>query len=211
MARPNTDIEAVRVQLLDHVEAMIRQRGGSTVTLSDLASAANMSPANLYRFFENKEALYEAVAERWFAPKIRIMEEVVESDLPVREKLYQFFARRFVLMCANHDADLPLFRSYLALGREHIDIVRGYLDLGDHYMAMIISEAASEGYFPGLTIDEAVSLINLMVQPFVDAEAIVDLRRSVTEAKLATIIDTIFEGLRGKESQQSEVPYSIAA
>ena len=211
MARPNTDIEAVRGQLLDHVEGLIRQRGGSTVTLAELASAANMSPANLYRFFENKEALYEAVAERWFAPKIRIMEEVVGSDLPVREKLYQFFARRFLLMCANHDADLPLYRSYLALGREHMEIARGYFDLGDHYLAMIISEASGEGYFPGLTIDEAVSLINLMVQPFVDAERIADLRQSVTEAKLTTIIDTIFRGLSANASKLSEIDYSIAA
>lgn len=211
MARPNTDIDAVRAQLLDHVEAMIQQRGGSAVTLAELANATNMSPANLYRFFENKEALYEAVAERWFAPKIRIMEEVLASDLPVREKLYQFFARRFVLLCANHDADLPLFKSYLALGREHMEIVRGYIDLGDHYLAMIISEAEGQGYFPGLSIDEAVSLINLMLQPFIDAERIVDLRRSVTEAKLATIIDAIFNGLSGKASIARETNYSIAA
>ena len=200
MARPSTDIEAGREELLDHVEALIQQRGGVSVTLAELATAANMSTANLYRFFENKEALYEAVAERWFVPKIRIMEEVVASDLPVRDKLYAFFARRFVMMRDNYARDPVLFQSYNDLGREHIDIVLGFIDLADHYQAMLISEAISEGYFPDLTIDEAVSLVNLMIQPFCNPDLIPALQNRATEAKLALIIDAMLAGLKGRTS-----------
>lgn len=200
MARPNTDIEAGREELLDHVEALIQQRGGVTVTLAELAAAANMSPANLYRFFENKEALYEAVAERWFVPKIRIMEEVVASDLPVRDKLYQFFSRRFALMRDNFERDPVLFQSYNDLGREHLDIVIGFVNLADHYQAMLISEAMSEGHFAGLTIDEAVSLVNLMIQPFCNPDLIPQLHGRATEAKLGLIVDAMLDGLKGRAS-----------
>ena len=200
MGRPTTDIEAGREELLDHVEALIQQRGGVSVTLAELATAANMSTANLYRFFENKEALYEAVAERWFVPKIRIMEEVVASDLPVRDKLYAFFARRFVMMRDNYARDPVLFQSYNDLGREHIDIVLSFIDLADHYQAMLISEAISEGYFPDLTIDEAVSLVNLMIQPFCNPDLIPALHNRATEAKLALIIDAMLAGLKGSTS-----------
>jgi AcrR family transcriptional regulator len=55
MARPHTDIEAGRQQLLDIVEDIVRQRGGVDLSMTDLAVAAGMSPANLYRFFESKE------------------------------------------------------------------------------------------------------------------------------------------------------------
>jgi TetR/AcrR family transcriptional regulator, repressor of the ameABC operon len=198
MARPNTDIEAGRETLLDHVEALIQARGAVSVTLAELAAVANMSPANLYRFFENKEALYEAVAERWFVPKIRIMEEVVASDLPVRDKLYQFFARRFALMRDNYTRDPVLFQSYNDLGREHLDIVLGFIDLADHYQAMLVSEAMSEGYFPDLTIDQAVSLINLMIQPFCNPDLIPQLHGRATEAKLELIIDAMLAGLKGE-------------
>lgn len=198
MARPNTDIEAGREALLDQVEALIQARGAVTITLAELATVANMSPANLYRFFENKEALYEAVAERWFVPKIRIMEEVVASDLPVRDKLYQFFARRFALMRDNYERDPVLFQSYNDLGREHLDIVLGFIDLADHYQAMLVSEAMSEGYFPDLTIDQAVSLINLMIQPFCNPDLIPQLHGRATEAKLGLIVDAMLVGLKGE-------------
>jgi TetR/AcrR family transcriptional regulator, repressor of the ameABC operon len=202
MPRPMTDIEAGRTLLLDQVEALIRERGAALVTLSELAAAAGMSPANIYRFFENKEALYEAVAERWFAPKVRIMEEVIASDLPSREKLYQFFARRFVLMRDNFTADPVLFQSYIALGNEHQDIVRGYIDLADHYLAMAISEAMADRHFGGLTVDEAVSLVNLMVQPFCNPDLMVVLMHRLNETKLARIIDAILSGLQGEQRSQ---------
>ena len=196
MARPLTDIDAGRAQLLDRVEGLIRQRGATTVTIAELAAAAGMSAGNLYRFFDSKEALYEAIAERWFAPKIAIMEQVVESDLSPRDKLYQFFARRFVLMRDGYDAEPQLFQSYVELGQEHFDTVRGYVDLADHYLAMVLAEAIDAGHFPGLTIDQAVSLVNLMIQPFCNPELMMMLRHSVTEEKLARIVDAMLSGLR---------------
>jgi TetR/AcrR family transcriptional regulator, repressor of the ameABC operon len=198
MARPQTDIEAGRVQLLEVVEHMVAKRGAVTLTLADVAAEAGMSTANIYRFFANKEALFEAVAERWFAPKIRIMEEVVASDLPARDKLFQFFARRFQLMMANYREDPALFASYMALGHEHEDIIRGYVDLGDHYLAMIVADAMDEGYFDGLTVDRAVSMINLMVMCFINPEIMMDLQHSVTEDKLEAIVDAILAGLKAQ-------------
>ena len=73
MARPQTDIEAGRERLLDQVEDLVRKRGSADIAMNELASAAGMSPSNLYRFFESKEALLEAVAERWFADRTAIM------------------------------------------------------------------------------------------------------------------------------------------
>ncbi len=81
MARPQTDIEAGRAELLEVVDDLIRKRGAVDISMSDLAAAAGMSPSNLYRFFDSKEALLEAVAERFFDEKVRIMVEVTESDL----------------------------------------------------------------------------------------------------------------------------------
>jgi AcrR family transcriptional regulator len=206
MARPLTDLDAGRAQLLDEVEALIRQRGATTVTLAEVAAASGMSTGNLYRFFESKEALYEAVAERWFAPKIRIMEEVVASNLPPRDKLYAFFARRFVLMRDNFDADPILFESYTQLGREHFETVRGYVDLADHYLAMVVAELIDAGHFTGLTIDQAVSLINLMIQPFCNPDMMAMLRHSVSEKKLARIIDAITGSLHGGATNLLSLP-----
>lgn len=196
MARPQTDIEAGRIQLMEVVDDLVRQRGAADISMTELAAAAGMSPSNLYRFFENKEALLEAVAEKWFAEKIRIMEEVVNLDLPAREKMFAFFARRFAVMVAQYEAEPDLYKSYLEIGNLYFEVVRGYVDLGDHYLSMIVADSMDQGYFEGLSIDEGVSLINQMVQPYVNPDAIIYIGTNrLNERKLGIIVDTIFAGL----------------
>jgi AcrR family transcriptional regulator len=195
MARPQTDIEAGRELLLEQVEDLVRKRGSADIAMNELAAAAGMSPSNLYRFFESKEALMEAVAEKWFAEKVAIMEMVTASELPVRDKLLAFFARRFAILQERYEREPELFKSYCELGEQYFEVIRGYVDLGDHYLAVIVAEAMEAGYFGELSIDEAVSLINQMVNPYCMPEALTHIGHKLSEEKLNRIIDTIFIGL----------------
>ena len=196
MARPHTDIEAGRIALLEVVDDLIRKRGAVDISMIDLAAAAGMSASNLYRFFDNKEALLEAVAERFFAEKVRIMVEVTESDLPVRDKMYRYFARRYLAMVEQFEAEPDLLKSYLEIGEQYFEVVRGYVDLGDHYLSLIVAEAMEQGYFDGLSIDETVSLINQMVQCYTNPEALFYIGTAKLKVeKLAKIVDAIFLGL----------------
>ena len=199
MARPQSDIEAGREQLIDLVMAMIDERGSAALTVAEVAARANMSPAKLYRFFDSKEALIEAVAGRWFQPKLDIMEQVVASDLPPRRKMYEFFARRFALMKAEWEADPVAFALHVELGKEHFELIRSYVDLGDHYLAEIIGEAMGEGHFAGLSVDEALSLVNQMVNVYVNIAAMELIMPKLTTDKLARIIDAVFDGLSAQD------------
>jgi AcrR family transcriptional regulator len=204
MARPQTDIDAGRIALLEVVDDLVRRRGSVDISMTDLAAAAGMSPSNLYRFFDNKEALLEAVAERFFAEKIQIMVEVTESDLPVQDKMYQYFARRYLVMVAQYEAEPDLLKSYLEIGQQYFEVVRGYVDLGDHYLSLIVAEAMEQGYFEGLSIDETVSLINQMVQCYTNPDALFYVGTAKLRVeKLATIVETIFRGLGKKSSAQT--------
>jgi AcrR family transcriptional regulator len=204
MARPQTDIDAGRIALLEVVDDLVRRRGSVDISMTDLAAAAGMSPSNLYRFFDNKEALLEAVAERFFTEKIQIMVEVTESDLPVQDKMYQYFARRYLAMVAQYETEPDLLKSYLEIGQQYFEVVRGYVDLGDHYLSLIVAEAMEQGYFEGFSIDETVSLINQMVQCYTNPDALFFVGTAKLRVeKLATIVDTIFRGLGKKSSAQT--------
>lgn len=199
MARPHTDLDAGREALIGEVIALVEERGSSAVTMAELAARAGMSPASLYRYFESKEALIEAVAERWFQPKVAIMEEVVASDLPPRRKMYEFYARRFTMMKAQWERDPVAFSTYVELGKENFELVRSYVDLGDHYLAEIIGEAMADGHFAGLSVDEALSLINQITSVYCNIGAMQYVMPRLTEEKLARIIDAVFDGLSAQD------------
>jgi AcrR family transcriptional regulator len=195
MARPMTDPDAGREQLIDLVITMIEERGSAAVTVSELAARANMSPASLYRYYDSKEALIEAVAERWYQPLVAMMEDVIASDLPPRRKMYEFYARRFVHLRAMWERDPVAFATYCELGAEHFELVRSFVDLGDHYLGTIIGEAMADGYFQGLEVDEAISLVNQITSVYCNIGPMQYLFPKLSEDKLARIIDTTFDGL----------------
>lgn len=211
MPRPHTDIDAGREQLVQLAIGLIEERGNGAITMTELAAAAAMSPANLYRYFDNRDALVEAIAEYWFRPKVAIMEEVIASDLPARRKMFEFFARRFTMMKQEWEQDPLAFATYADLGRENFEQVRSYVDLGDHYLSLIIGEAMAEGSFEGLSIDETLSLVNQMVSVYVNVGAMEMVMPKLTTQKLARIVDAIFDGLSAKDRGSAGVSTLRAA
>src|SRR5215208_7195024 len=55
----------VRARIVETAEALFRDIGYQKTTVADIAKALRMSPANVYRFFDSKKSINEAVAERW--------------------------------------------------------------------------------------------------------------------------------------------------
>lgn len=199
MSAKQAEPDPVRDRAVDVALALIQERGPHALTMGEVANRMGIAVVALQRTFETYDDLLEGVAERWFRAKVRIMEEVVASDLPPRRKMYEFFARRFVLLRDSYRADPVLFQIHCDLGNQHFQVVRSYVDLGDHYLCEIIAEAMADGHFPGLSIDEALSLINQMVSAYVNITLMVMIMDKLSEAKLARIVDTIFEGLSAED------------
>ena len=192
---PQADLAAGRARAIEAAMRLVEESGPAGLTYSGVAARLNLSPAGLGRYVVGFEDLLEGVAERWFAPKIAMMEEVVASDLLPRRKMYEFFARRFLHVRASHRADPVVFQAYCDIGNQHFELVRSYVDLGDHYLCQIIAEAMADGHFPGLSIDEALSLINQMVAAYVNIALMALIMDKLSELKLARIVDAIFDGL----------------
>lgn len=197
---PTTDAkDATRDRLVELAWSIIVERGEHALTMTELAARAGFSPVTLSRYFDCRETLIEGIAEHWFRPKVAVMEDVIASDLPPRRKMYEFYARRFVMMRDAWHADPVSFRMSVDLGEQHFEQVRSYVDLGDHYLGMIIAEAMADGYFAGLEIDEAISLVNQMVSTYCNVGAMLLIMERLSEAKLARIVDAIFDGLSGQD------------
>ena len=189
------DIEDDRKRLVHKAMDLINRRG-QAVTKGALASDTGSSRARIDALFPEEDDLFGAIVDEWFAPDTAIMEEVVASDLPPRDKLYEFFARRFRIEKARHDADPALFALYLELGTDHFDHVEGYIALADHYLAEIIAQGQADGYFEGLSIEQALSLINQMTMAYTSHSLMTMLAPRLNEVKLGQIVDTICAGLQ---------------
>ncbi|WP_370191787.1 hypothetical protein [Qipengyuania sp.] len=181
-------------------EAMaLMERTGEEVTRTRLAAELKIARARLDVVFPEEGDLLEAVTGEWFAPKLAVMDEVMASDLPPPRKMYEFFARRFRLLRQNFRDDPATFNLYVEMGERYFEYARSYIDLGDHYLCELVAEAQAEGFLAGLDVDTAMSLINQMVNCYLQPYMIAMIDDRLSEEKLALIVGAIFDGLDAKD------------
>ena len=192
------DIDELRRRFAREAMALMERRG-EEVTRSKLAAELGIARARLDSVFPEERDLLEAVTGEWFAPKLAVMDEVMATDLPPRRKMFEFFARRFVLLRENFRTDPASFMLYVEMGERYFEYAQGYIDLADHYLCELIVEAQAEGHFEGLEINTVLSLINQSIVGYIQPYLIAMMGEKLTEQKLADLIDALFDGLSAKD------------
>jgi hypothetical protein len=197
MALNPTIREEERERIARQVLDLVKQRGQEIPWTMALAESG-FTRARFEALFADYDDLFDAVAQTWLAPHMAVMEEVLASNLPPQRKFYEFFRRRFVISQGRFREDPEHFTILCEMGAANFERVRSYVDLADHYLCELIAEAQAEGFFAGLEIDEALSLINQMISNYTLPDALIYLGEKLTEQKLARIVDTMFIGLSGE-------------
>lgn len=87
LAARRTEVAADRI--LDAAGELFAQKEAATVGMNEIASAAGCSRATLYRYFENREALYTAYVHRESYRLYREMTEQINALTDPRERLIE--------------------------------------------------------------------------------------------------------------------------
>jgi AcrR family transcriptional regulator len=82
--------ELSRQDILDAAELVFGLKGYHEASLSEIAERAEFSTSALYRFFDNKEALFIGVLARRGDDFMQGMRELFALDCPPRQKLQRF-------------------------------------------------------------------------------------------------------------------------
>jgi AcrR family transcriptional regulator len=87
LAARRTEVAADRI--LDAAGELFTHKEAATVGMHEIASAAGCSRATLYRYFENREALYTAYVHRESYRLYREMTEQINSVVEPRDRLIE--------------------------------------------------------------------------------------------------------------------------
>ncbi|MEL6346329.1 MAG: TetR/AcrR family transcriptional regulator [Myxococcota bacterium] len=161
--------DAVRQQILDAAEAVVLRDGHDRLRITAIARQLGMSHANIYRYFENRQALVEAVAAKHLRRSLQVVRDVVEGPGSVAERLEGCFvamAQHKLSQVADGshqvaamvlEAAPPLAAQHFQ--QQHAQIVRllaegvadgGLRTLDPDAVAATVIDAATAIYHPGL-------------------------------------------------------------
>src|SRR5215216_8159611 len=82
-----TKPDDTRERIMATAEALFRQLGFAKTTVADIASELRMSPANIYRFFDSKNAIVEAICRRCLSAVEEKAWAVARSKAPAAQRM----------------------------------------------------------------------------------------------------------------------------
>ena len=158
----------VRDQIVAAAEEHFRRYGYQKTTVSDLAKAIGFSKAYIYKFFDSKQAIGEAICSRTLSTNIVAVEEAVAGASSSTEKFRRLFKTLTTTSVSLFFNDRKLYDLTASSAGEGWPSTRAYADRIRQILAEVIREGRENGEFERKTpFDETVQAVFLVMTPYV--------------------------------------------
>jgi len=182
-------MESKEQKILSAAYRLFNQHGFRKVTMSDIAEAAEMSRPSLYAAFDNKEAVFNALAAQHNARCEQLLAERLPKATSLRARLEVLFAIWIVEPFASvidSPAGLDLLGNSAAYAPEAI--AHTYQRFEHHLAALLKSELT--GKRNGLTARDLAHIMTLATKGLKASTSTVTELRRMTDGLIAMAIAT---------------------
>ncbi len=190
--------EATAQRILTAAIEEVRAYGLERVTVVAVARRASMTHANVYRHYETKEALFDAITSSWLRTIEARMGEIADAPDPARDKLERLI---FALLRAYRDRldDEPrLFDLFVAAfdasrppARQHRAKIRMVID-------RILEEGQSGGAFNPSSREKALTFVLDALYRFLNPASLrldAETPRRSLELRLGAVTGAVLDAL----------------
>lgn len=148
IASGRADTSGTRCVILSMAERLFREIGYRKTTVADIAKSLRMSPANVYRFFDSKKAINEAVAERIMAEMEADLSAIVaRPDASATERLTEFVRALNRLTVERLTAERRMHEMVECAMTESWQVVHRHIARIDDLLCRLVAEGARSGEF----------------------------------------------------------------
>lgn len=160
---------AVRDQIVEAAREHFSHYGYEKTTVSDLAKSIGFSKAYIYKFFDSKQAIGEAISSKTLSSIVAAVEEAVAGALTPTDKLRRMFKILVTTSMSLFFNDRKLYDVAAYACGEQWPSARAYRERIRQILAEIVRAGRESGEFERKTpLDETVQAIDLVIQPYVD-------------------------------------------
>ncbi len=159
----------VREQIVEAAGEHFSRYGYAKTTVSDLAKSIGFSKAYIYKFFDSKEAIGEAICSKTLTGVVATVEEAVAGASTPTEKFRKMFKVLVATSVGLFFNDRKLYDIAAYAAGEQWPSCRAYGERIRQMLTEIVREGRERGEFERKTpLDETVQAIDLVMQPFVN-------------------------------------------
>jgi len=159
-----------RRQILDAAVACFDRRGLHATTTDEIVAEAGLSAGAIYRYFDSKDAIIEAVAAERHAHERSLLADAIAGDDP-RASLRSFLERYFVWLGDPDEQRRRRVNVYVWAEALHNPRLAGVVTSGlaplDQSVRAVRAAVRSGAFPPGLDAEPFVRVVLALLQGFV--------------------------------------------
>ncbi len=160
---------SVRDQIVEAAHEYFAHYGYTKTTVSDLARQIGFSKAYIYRFFESKQAIGEAICASCVDGMFDQVREAVEQGGSATDKLRRFAKTAAAARAELSSATPRLYEIALHASSENWAPAQAYTERLNQLLSSILKEGRESGEFERKTaLDETCRSIFYALLPFID-------------------------------------------
>ena len=145
---------AIRDRILAEAERLFRAYGYSKTTVADVAQACEMSPANVYRFFESKAAINEAITEVVLARMEAIAQGIARESRPASERLKRLVMEGHRFTCEQYLNESRVHEIVAIAMHEQWSVIDAHIERVRACYRLVIEDGARSGEFSSTKLEE---------------------------------------------------------
>ncbi|EJL35446.1 TetR/AcrR family transcriptional regulator [Novosphingobium sp. AP12] len=158
---------AIREQIVEAAEAHFSRYGYNKTTVSDLAKAIGFSKAYVYKFFDSKHAIGQAICAKTLEGLLGQAQEAVRSADTATEKMRRFFSAIVTSSAELFFDDQKLYEIATHSVVEKWPSCMAYCAALEQIVREIVLEGRASGEFERKTpLDETASAIMKAMESF---------------------------------------------
>ena len=120
MASRHDRRQASREDILEAARSLLLERGHDKLSLRGVARRASFSPAGLYEYFDNKDALVNAVAER-IEQQLRLRLQAVADEAAEGQERLVRILMAYIAYARENPEDFQLLYARLSQPRRSLE------------------------------------------------------------------------------------------
>ena len=161
-----TKPDDTRERIMETAEALFRRLGFAKTAVADIAAELHMSPANIYRFFDSKNAIVQAICRRCLSEVEEKAWAVARSKAPAAQRM----ERMILEILAYHKENLVTehrVNELVVAAIEHSwDTIRAHKDVMRNVVELVLRDGIDAGEFEAVDPRETAEVIMRSVVPF---------------------------------------------
>jgi AcrR family transcriptional regulator len=188
-----------RVRIIEAASKRFMHYGYAKTTMAEIARDLSMSTGNLYRFFESKVDIAEAIAREHEAAEDEVMRQIAAAQAPAVERLrtlaFTMLRETFKVMAESQ----KVYDIAQAISRERPSYANRRLATERVFLGRILKDGMAEGVFdPGLDVDFAAEMIQCATMKYRYPQLYCFLTLDQLERELDGVLTLVLNGLKAR-------------